>query len=194
MSLIWFIFCLKIGCVCIYNFWVKSCKLLVSYWFQTKDFDYFPIEFYFVQYQGIFFIYQITRVIYSCLLYLMKRKFKLVVKNSTNINKTYNHLSPNINKTYNHLSPNINKTYNHLSPNINKTYNHLSPNINKTYNYLAPLLIEHKKKPTAYDAGIHVCPGLGQEQKCGRVKPVFKTGRIMVYHCPSVRFTCCALT
>ena len=172
MSLIWFIFCLKIGCVCIYNFWVKSCKLLVSYWFQTKDFDYFPIEFYFVQYQGIFFIYQITRVIYSCLLYLMKRKFKLVVKNSTNINKTYNHLSPN----------------------INKTYNHLSPNINKTYNYLAPLLIEHKKKPTAYDAGIHVCPGLGQEQKCGRVKPVFKTGRIMVYHCPSVRFTCCALT
>ena len=61
---------------------------------------------------------------------IMKRKFKVMVNNSTNINKTVNNFT-NINKTVNN-STNINKTVNN-STNINKTVNN-STNINKTVN------------------------------------------------------------
>jgi hypothetical protein len=43
-------------------------------------------------------------------------------------------------------------------------------NINKTNNHLSPSLTEHIKT-MPYDIG-NPCPGLGQTQKCGGVKPV----------------------
>jgi hypothetical protein len=43
-------------------------------------------------------------------------------------------------------------------------------NINKMYNHLSHQIIEDEKT-TTYDIG-NPGPGLGQVQKCGRVKPV----------------------
>jgi hypothetical protein len=45
-----------------------------------------------------------------------------------------------------------------------------STNMNKTNNHLSSYLTEHKKKTMTDDVG-NPGPGLGQAQKCGRVKP-----------------------
>ena len=46
-----------------------------------------------------------------------------------------------------------------------------SANINKTNNHISLQPIAHKKKTMTYDV-VNPGPGLGQAQKCGRVKLV----------------------
>jgi len=54
-----------------------------------------------------------------------------------------------------------------------------STNINKTNNHLPPQIIKHKKT-TSFSVG-NPGPGLVQEQKCGRVKPVNGTTTLLLW-------------